>query len=257
MVSSAHEDEETVPKRTLPIEYTNDVNSPPSHTKRTYSKDDLSLSTDEKIENDQTDDEQKRFYTFLFQNHKCRPCGYKVVDQDSNEMHFRVKMTTQMGKLKKSYSERVGAPIASLRFLFDGKRINDEETPKSLEMEQDDVIEVYQEQTGGAADEAETEYIKLKVVGQDSNEIHFRVKMTTQMGKLKKSYSERVGASITSMRFLVDGKRINDEETPKSLEMELDDVIEVYQEQSGGKLLQPWLHFIQLFYSPLQKVFPC
>ena len=58
-----------------------------------------------------------------------------------------------MGKLKKSYSERVGAPIASLRFLFDGKRINDDETPKSLEMEQDDVIEVYQEQTGGGADD--------------------------------------------------------------------------------------------------------
>ena len=36
-------------------------------------------------------------------------------------------------------------------------------------MEQDDVIEVYQEQTGGGADEAETECIKLKVVGQDSN----------------------------------------------------------------------------------------
>ena len=31
----------------------------------------------------------------------------------------------------------------------------------------------------------ETEYIKLKVVGQDSNEIHFRVKMSTNMGKLK------------------------------------------------------------------------
>ena len=158
----------------------------------------------------------------------------KVVGQDSNEIHFRVKMTTQMGKLKKSYSERVGAPITSLRFLFDGKRINDDETPKSLEMEQDDVIEVYQEQTGGAADEGETEYIKLKVVGQDSNEIYFRVKMTTQMGKLKKSYSERVGAPITSLRFLFDGKRINDEETPKSLEMEQDDVIEVYQEQTGG-----------------------
>ena len=36
------------------------------------------------------------------------------------------------------------------RFLFDGRRINDDETPKALEMEQDDVIEVYQEQTGGA-----------------------------------------------------------------------------------------------------------
>merc|ERR1712076_57733 len=80
----------------------------------------------------------------------------------------------------------------------------------------------------------ETEYIKLKVVGQDSNEIHFRVKQTTQMGKLKKSYSERVGVPQTSLRFLFDGRRINDDETPKALEMEQDDVIEVYQEQTGG-----------------------
>ena len=85
----------------------------------------------------------------------------KVVGRN-NEIHFRVKMTTQMGKLKKSYSERVGVTITSLRFLFDGKRINDKETPKSLEMEQEDVIEVYQEQIGGGADEAETEYIILK-----------------------------------------------------------------------------------------------
>jgi len=73
----------------------------------------------------------------------------KVVGQDSNEIHFRVKFTTQMGKLKKSYAERIGVPVATLRFLFDGRRINDDETPKILEMEQDDVIEVYQEQTGG------------------------------------------------------------------------------------------------------------
>ena len=56
-------------------------------------------------------------------------------------------------------------------------------------MEQDDAIEAYQEQTGGGSDEADTEYIKLKVVGQDSNEIQLSVKMTTQIGKLKKSYS--------------------------------------------------------------------
>jgi len=29
---------------------------------------------------------------------------------------------------------------------------------------------------------------------------------------------------------------VNDEDTPKSLEMEEDDVIEVYQEQVGGKI---------------------
>merc|ERR1719508_449743 len=69
----------------------------------------------------------------------------------------KMKQTTQMGKLKKSYSERVGVPITSLRFLFDGRRINDDETPKALEMEQDDVIEVYQEQTGGADNITEKE----------------------------------------------------------------------------------------------------
>jgi len=92
-------------------------------------------------------------------------------------------------------------------------------------------------QDGG---DGSSEYIKLKVVGQDSNEIHFRVKMSTQMGKLKKSYSERVGVPMTSLRFLFDGRRINDDETPKQLEMENDDVIEVYQEQVGGGSWMDW-----------------
>ncbi|CAF1097091.1 unnamed protein product [Rotaria sordida] len=78
------------------------------------------------------------------------------------------------------------------------------------------------------------EYIKLRVVEQDNSEVHFKVKMTTNMGKLKKSYAERQGVGITTLRFLFDGKRINDDETPKQLEMEDNDTIEVYQEQVGG-----------------------
>lgn len=42
-----------------------------------------------------------------------------------------------------------GVAINTLRFLFDGRRINDDETPAKLDMENDDTIEVYQEQTGG------------------------------------------------------------------------------------------------------------
>ena len=36
----------------------------------------------------------------------------------------------------KRYFQKVGVPVTSLRFLFDGRRINDDETPKALEMEQ-------------------------------------------------------------------------------------------------------------------------
>ena len=86
-----------------------------------------------------------------------------------------------------------------------------------LEIDHEDVIEVCQEQAGGS-DGGETEYITLKVVGQDSNEIRFRVKkMTTQMSKLKNSYSERIGAPVSSLRFLFDGRRINDDDTPNKV----------------------------------------
>ncbi|VCX31290.1 unnamed protein product [Gulo gulo] len=73
----------------------------------------------------------------------------RVIRQDSSEVHFKVKMTTHLKKLKKSYCQRQGVPMYSLRFLFDGQRIADNHTAKELGMEEDDVIEVYQEQTGG------------------------------------------------------------------------------------------------------------
>ncbi|XP_024918376.1 small ubiquitin-related modifier 1 isoform X2 [Cynoglossus semilaevis] len=73
----------------------------------------------------------------------------KVLGQDSSEIHFKVKMTTHLKKLKQSYSQRQGVPMCTLRFLFEGQRIADDQTPKELGMEDDDAIEVYQEQTGG------------------------------------------------------------------------------------------------------------
>ncbi|XP_078079964.1 small ubiquitin-related modifier 1 [Mustelus asterias] len=80
------------------------------------------------------------------------------------------------------------------------------------------------------------EYIKLKVIGQDNSEIHFKVKMTTQLRKLKESYCQRQGVPPNSLRFLFEGQRITDHQTPKELGMEDEDVVEVYQEQTGGWL---------------------
>ncbi|CEF68765.1 Small ubiquitin-related modifier 1 [Strongyloides ratti] len=84
------------------------------------------------------------------------------------------------------------------------------------------------------AGENEDDFIRLRVMGQASNEVHFKVKKTTTMSKLKKTYADRMGVSPNSLRFLFDGKRIENTDTPKSLEMDQDDVIEVYTEQVGG-----------------------
>ena len=79
----------------------------------------------------------------------------------------------------------------------------------------------------------EGEYIKLRVIGQDSSEIHFKEKMTTHLKKLKESYCQRQRVPMNSLRFLFEGQRIADNHTPKELGME-EDVIVVYQEQTGG-----------------------
>ncbi|XP_030076912.1 small ubiquitin-related modifier 1 [Microcaecilia unicolor] len=78
------------------------------------------------------------------------------------------------------------------------------------------------------------EYIKLKVLGQDSNEIHFKVKLTTRLRKLKESYSQKQGVPPNSLRFLFEGQQISDRQTPKELRMADEDTVEVYQEQTGG-----------------------
>ncbi|KAL4680782.1 hypothetical protein H8959_022723, partial [Pygathrix nigripes] len=42
--------------------------------------------------------------------------------------------------------------------------------------------------TEDLGDKIKDEDIKLRVIGQDSSEIHFKVKMTTPLKKLKESY---------------------------------------------------------------------
>merc|ERR1712002_566409 len=155
----------------------------------------------------------------------------KVVGQDSNEIHFRVKQTTQMGKLKKSYSERVGVPVTSLRFLFDGRRINDDETPKALEMEQDDVIEVYQEQTGGSDDDP----ITLKIKGIVSTEMTFKVKPNMAINNVKKSFSQKAGVPIENIKFTYNRKPILDDQTPLDLQIGEEDVIRASRCSAAGR----------------------
>lgn len=88
------------------------------------------------------------------------------------------------------------------------------------------------EETKAAA--ADSEHINLKVIGQNNSEVHFRIKKTTQMKKLKAAFCERQGIPVNSVRFLFEGTRISDDQCPKDMDMEENDTIEVYQEQTGG-----------------------
>ncbi|KAJ7641702.1 ubiquitin-related domain-containing protein [Roridomyces roridus] len=75
----------------------------------------------------------------------------KVVSSTGEEVFFKIKRSTKLSKLQGAYASKVGKDVGSIRFLYDGSRINDDDTPSSLDMEDNDTIDVMVEQVGGAS----------------------------------------------------------------------------------------------------------
>ena len=90
--------------------------------------------------------------------------------------------------------------------------------------------------TGAAPPEAAGgEQLNIKVKAQDGTEIFFKIKKSTQLKKLMDAYCQRQGFSNNQCRFIFDGERIKDDDTPTTLEMENGDEIDVMVEQTGGQ----------------------
>ncbi len=80
------------------------------------------------------------------------PITLKVKDQTGEEMFFKVKKGTEMSKIFNAYAGRRGVAVNTLRFMLDERRLQSTDTPKMLEMEEDDQIDVYLEQLGGGVE---------------------------------------------------------------------------------------------------------
>jgi len=87
-----------------------------------------------------------------------------------------------------------------------------------------------------AKPEVDGEKINLKVVDQESTEVHFKVKVTTTFEKIFNAYCEKKGIDLAATRFMFDGKRLASHQTPRDHEMEDGDVIEKYVHMDGGRL---------------------
>lgn len=79
-----------------------------------------------------------------------------------------------------------------------------------------------------------SEHINLKVLGQDNAVVTFKIKTTAPMKKLMNAYCERTGLAPLTVRFRFEGHAITENDTPTSLQMQEGDMIEVYQQQTGG-----------------------
>merc|ERR1712139_152257 len=74
----------------------------------------------------------------------------KVKDQQGSEVQFKIKKSTPLRKLMDAYCSRLGLQSSQVRFMVDGERIGPEDTAEKLGLEDEDLIDVAMEQTGGA-----------------------------------------------------------------------------------------------------------
>eukprot|EP00741_Cyanophora_paradoxa_P008256 tig00001278_g7986.t1 len=81
---------------------------------------------------------------------KALHINLKVKGQDGNEVHFKIKKTSTLQKLMDAYCQRIGQAAGSVRFMFDGSRIQPAQTPEEIGMEDGDEIDAMMEQVGGA-----------------------------------------------------------------------------------------------------------
>ena len=80
--------------------------------------------------------------------HATTRISSKVVAQDGSEIFFVHMFRTPMQKVMQAFCNRQGVSMGSVRFLFDGQRINPNQTAVDLEMYDSDVIDVMVEQQG-------------------------------------------------------------------------------------------------------------
>ncbi|KAG8220345.1 ubiquitin-2 like Rad60 SUMO-like-domain-containing protein, partial [Butyriboletus roseoflavus] len=59
----------------------------------------------------------------------------QVVSSTGDEVFFKIKRNTKLSKLQGAYAAKVGKDVSSIRFLYDGNRISEDDTPSSLDME--------------------------------------------------------------------------------------------------------------------------
>ena len=62
---------------------------------------------------------------------KSEHLNIKVTD-NNNEVFFKIKRTTALSKLMNAFCERQGKAPSSVRFLFDGARVNPADSPDSV-----------------------------------------------------------------------------------------------------------------------------
>lgn len=95
------------------------------------------------------DDENSRRHQLPRQSDAPAVINVRVSSDDGDNTYFKLKSTTPFIKLMNAWCQKKGLSISAVRFLFDETRLNADQTPADVMMEDGEVIYVLMEQGGG------------------------------------------------------------------------------------------------------------
>ena len=109
-----------------------------------------------------------------------------------------MKKDTPFRKVFEAVAKNLNIDRGTLRFIYDGSPVTDEQSPKMLEMEDGDQIDCMIQQIGGNADgdeKAEQKVISVIVKIQNGNPLTLKVKDSTKMEKIFNAVAQQTGTS--------------------------------------------------------------
>lgn len=129
--------------------------------------------------------------------------NYKIArwNHRGSNRKFKIGGTCQMGKVFEMYNKLDGC--FGNTFKICGQQIKPEDTPNSLELEDEDEIDVSNEKPI-------VRTLTIRVIfEQDQTEMYFKANEKTKMSKIFKAYSDRKSLDPEKLHFFVPAKRKN------------------------------------------------
>ncbi|EDW08804.2 small ubiquitin-related modifier 2-A [Drosophila mojavensis] len=83
---------------------------------------------------------------------RCPHITLKMQSADRGVVLFRIRRLMPLGKLKDAYCSQMGLAKDMAMLSFDGEQISDSETANSLELEDEDIMDVQMKRQSEAGD---------------------------------------------------------------------------------------------------------
>lgn len=111
-----------------------------------------------------------------------------------------------LGEIFETYAESKGIDESSFRFCFGDKEIQHNDTPNSLQLEDNCLI-------------IAKRVILVKVKDETGEETTYRINKFGMMSGVFKDYASRNGVEESSLHYSINGNRIQETDTPDSLHL--------------------------------------